>query len=304
PGGEIPPKHMGGISMYYRTAALLLSGLLCPMAIAAPTIDFNNAKRRCAPALEDEPKVYSQDFKWGYEFQEMADRYKEIYQSGKRLHMRAYFDPAQDQFVFPGETTRGEAYTVKIPTQFIANIGIHLEEGLKRDYADYVFFPDIGHSHFFIPVDFYNEVIRPLPTDQKAKRYELLMGHAGVKVLYHTAEQLGMKDKESKELFEDDYLRWRYYTRNLVGYNTGTRKVEIHKKLNEGFNTVHDHDGGDYRYWGAGFNVSASKDGCFAFKTKEGETHYFDLSLEDLPYDQSRRSENDFLYGDQSISGL
>ena len=39
---------------------------------------------------------------------------------------------------------------------------------------------------------FYDEVIRPLPVSDRAKRYELMMQHEGVKVLYHTAEQLGM----------------------------------------------------------------------------------------------------------------
>ena len=292
----------GKFHMYYRAAAMLLMASLCSNAIAIQQVDLSDAKQRCSSPLEGEPVVYSQDFKWGYEFDEMANRYQEIYESGKRLHMRAYYDQSQDHFVFPGERL-GKKYTVKIPEHFIANIAIHLEEGLKRDYADYVFFPDIGHSHFFVPNKFYDEVIRPLPVADRAKRYELMMQHEGVKVLYHTAEQLGMKDRETKELFDDDYLRWRYYTRNLVGYNNGARKVEIHKKLNDGFNTVHDHDGGDYKYWGAGFNVSASKDGCFAFKTKEGETHYFDLSLEDLPFDPGKSTGDEFLYGDQ-ISGL
>jgi hypothetical protein len=143
--------------MIYRAAALLLMALVYPNAYS---IDFDEAKQRCAPPLDGEPTVYSNDFKWGYEFDEMADRYNEIYNSGKRLSMRAFYDPAKDQFVFPGEAI-GKLYTVVIPQDFIANIAIHLEEGLKRDYADYVFFPDIGHSHFFIPQKFYDEKSDP-----------------------------------------------------------------------------------------------------------------------------------------------
>jgi hypothetical protein len=39
-----------------------------------------------------------------------------------------------------------------------------------------------------------------------------------------------------------------------------------------------------HRDWSAGFNISASQDGCFAYQHK-GQTIYFDLSLHDLPYE-------------------
>ena len=280
--------------MFYKSAAPLLMVVLCSNWALASSFDFNIAKQRCAPAQDGEPKVYAQDFKWGYTFEEMGAHYIEIYSSGKRLAQRAHYDPAKDAFVFPLDKGLN-AQTVHLPAGFLANVASHLEEGLKRDYVDYVFFPDIGHSHFFVPQDFYDEEIGPLPISDKAKRYELMMQHPGLKVLYHTAEQLGMKDKETKQLYDSDYLRWRYYTRNLVGFNDGSSRLEIHKKLNEAFNTVHDHEGGSYKHWGAGFYVSASKDGCFPFTTQNGEIHYFDLSLESLPYAPGSSSGADFL---------
>lgn len=248
---------------------------------AQAATDLDLAKQRCAPQTESDLILYASDFKWGYEIQEMRDRFTEIYQSGKRLTKRAYYDPAADKFIFPYESL-GNSHKIEIPGQFIESIALHAEEGLKRDYIDALFFPDMGHSHFFLPEAFYEEHIRPLPGNAKKARYELMMNHPGTKILYHTAEQLHMKDRDTKELVEDQYTQWRYYTRNLVGYNDGSGKVEIHKLLNEGFNTVRSYP--EHKYWGAGFNVSASKDGCFSFQDKQGNTLFFDLSLEDLPF--------------------
>ena len=254
----------------------------CFLSFSVHASNLGEAKQRCQPPLDGEPVVYQNDFSWGYELDAMKARFKFIYRSGKRLKQRAFYDPAQGAFVFPVDGLGGKQIIV-IPERFIKSVVNHVEEGLRLGYVDNIFFPDMGHSHFFVPQDFFNEVIQPIPISDKKQRYEKMLGNHNVKVLYHTAEQLHMKDRESKALVDDDYIRWRYYSRNLIGYTDGSKKTEIHKRLNRNFNTVRDYP--EHRYWGAGFNISASQDGCFSYKDKNGGVKYFDLSLSDLPYD-------------------
>ncbi len=262
---------------------------LSPMALAKDAL-LAEAKQRCAPELKDDPAVYRDDFHWGYNIIEMGAHYEYIYNSGKRLPKRAYYDPITDQFYMDQYEHSGERKKVTLTSDFLIAIRQHIEEGLKREYVQYVFFPDMGHAHAFIPENYYNEVINKIPRGDQHLRYEKIFGFPATKLLYHTAEQLYMMDLKTKVLVDDDFLRWRYYTRNLVGSLKPPAKVEIHKLLNDGFNTVRNNPG--YKYWGAGFDLSASKDGCFPFKTKSGEIQYFDISLHSLESDPNNATQN------------
>jgi hypothetical protein len=169
--------------------------------------------------------------------------------------------------------------TFKLSKNFLKNITDHVEQGLSNKYVDYIMFSDMGHSHFFIPEKFYNEELSPIPVGERDKMYEKLFAHEGLRTLYHTAEQLLMLD-ENNQLIADRHTQWRFYTRNLLGFNDGSKRIELlHQELNMA-NTARDYKAG-YRYWGAGYNISANKNGCFAYKDK-GETKYFDISLKDL----------------------
>ena len=80
----------------------------------------------------------------------------------------------------------------------------------------------------------------------------------------------------------DSWTQWCYNTRNVFGFTNGNKSVEVlYAKDNERYNTVNDIDG--YFKWSAGFTMSASKDGCFAYQAN-GETRYFDISLKALLY--------------------
>jgi len=267
---------------------------LCLFVQAHAATDIALAKQRCQPQSDSDPIVYASDFRWGYTLEDMNSRFDELYKSGKRLTGRAYYEPATDQFIFPHKELNGDITKIVIPPRFIASVAQHAEEGLARSYVDAIFFPDMGHSHFFMPQAFYDEVIRPIPGRDRKARYEAMMQNPELKILYHTAEQLHMKDMDTKKLEAGQYLQWRYYTRNLVGYTDGSGKVEIHKLLNENFNTVRNYPG--HRYWGAGFYMSASENGCFSFQGKNGQQLFFDLSLDSLPY--SNGPSSDFLKAD------
>ncbi|MFT6070603.1 MAG: hypothetical protein ACJAT2_003040 [Bacteriovoracaceae bacterium] len=249
--------------------------------------EFSNLRSETCSKETSGPYVHSDDFNWGMTLEEIRSKGKEIYNSGKRLKNRAFFNG--QQVVMP-ISIFGGVDEVKLTPLFLKSIQKHLEVALGRGYIDAVIFPDLGHSHMFIPMEYYQNVLSPIPVKEKARMYELMLAHPDLKILYHTAEQLTMVD-EAKLPLVDREVQWRFYTRNLVGDNQGLGRMELLHEASSSHNTSHTYDG-KHKYWGAGFNISESKDGCFSFKHK-GETKYFDLSFEDL----TPSVQNDYDWG-------
>lgn len=242
-------------------------------------IDWAAVAARCAPPAADEPVIYSNFFSWGYTPEAMAARFDEIYTGAERLADRARYDAARDQFILPDTPAWGGE--VVLPRAFVESVRAHVERALAFGYVDHVFFPDMGHSHFFIPQTSWDDRYAGRPvTGLSAMRAELL-ADPGLRVLYHTAEQLQMLDEEDHVL-PDRHIQWRFYTRNLVGDAEG--RLDLITDLEQKANTARDLPG--HHYYGGGFNISANADGCFPY-VHDGEVRYFDLSLEDLPPDPS-----------------
>jgi hypothetical protein len=231
---------------------------------------------RCNPPTPDEPIVYSDGFLGSFTLEEMAQVFDEHYRSGRRLKSRAYFDSSQNSFVLPHRDG-----LVKVDSTFVASVTRHVEISLERRYADFIFFPDMGHSHLFIPESDYERLLSIKPA---SARYEAFFSYRKLKVLYHTAEKLTVRPgKYSEGPFpQDPVLLWRYFARNPVGDNDGGESVFVLFQLEnpEKYNTVKRVPG--HSEYSAGFEISASKDGCFPYQHK-GKTQYFDLSLEPLP---------------------
>lgn len=230
----------------------------------------------CSKPVEDEEILHNEDFAWNSELEEILDRANNIYHNGKRLENRAYVN-ADKNVVIEMRLITGEKKEVRLTENLIKSVRAHIENALKRRYVDAIIFSDMGHSHFFIPQKFYDEVLSPIPISENHRRYEKMLAHEEIKILYHTAEQLKMH--ENSELAEDRHVQWRFFTRNLVGDNRAQGHLELLHNETHSHNTAsaNSYDSG-YRYWGAGFYVSASKDGCFPY-VHEGETYYFDLNL-------------------------
>jgi hypothetical protein len=234
--------------------------------------------RACSAPAKDEPVVYANDFHWGQSRDDQKKKFDWLYSSGKRLQGRMYYNEASKGYEL------NQPYgIVKVDPQFIASVTRHLEISLQRQYAENIFFPDMGHSHFYVP-----EKEWPALKDEpeRNKLYERMFALRSLKILYHTAEQLQVKSGEHSEgpFPQDPVLLWRYFSRNVFGDNAGGENVAILFNGPDGYNSVSNVPG--YFLYSAGFNVSASKDGCFPFQ-QDGKTLYFDLSLEDLPYDNS-----------------
>lgn len=232
--------------------------------------------RRCAPESAGEDVLYSNDFKWGYALVELKSRFLEIYSSPKRLGRRAYFESSSGTLVMPADAARGG--DVRVPPGFVNSVRRHVEEALRLEYIDAVFFPDMGHSHFLVPLDSYREKYSKRPVSEMSRLYEDYFADPDLKVVYHTAEQLTMTDSE-KKLLPDRRVQWRFFSRNLVGDNRGEGRLELLQNPGHSHNTLAGVSG--YYWWGAGFNISANAKGCIAYR--DGETvKYFDLSLDDL----------------------
>jgi len=232
---------------------------------------------RCRPETAEDSKLFSSDFHWDMPFKKMMNLSSTIYTSGKRLPKRAYYDQAAGEFKMPLD--RGGTETpVSLPKDLADIVRNHIEKALARKYADAIFFPDLGHSHYLIPLEKYEREYAPIPVNEIAALYEKLFRDPEVKAVYHTAEQLDTAPAEADSL-HTPHLRWRYYTRNLIGENRPGGEVYVVSAVDHRSNTLSDVPG--YRWWGGGLNVSASVDGCFPYN-HNGQIRYFDLSLYDL----------------------
>lgn len=220
--------------------------------------------------------LYNTDFHWDYTLPELLQRFIDVYTLPKRLGRHAYVDTRSGQIKLPYDTERGGDVTV--PLSFIASVRAHIESALRLEYVDAVFFPDMGHSHFLIPQATWESKYRHFESGQMSRQYEQMMADPDLKILYHTAEQLKLLDSQ-KNLLNDRRLQERFYSRNLVGDNRGEGRLELLQNREHRANTVGEVEG--YYWWGAGFNVSANKDGCFVYNDR-GVERYFDLSLYDL----------------------
>lgn len=233
---------------------------------------------RCGAPAEDEPVLYNNEFSWGYTREAMASKFDEVYASGMRLMDRAYYEDASDTFVL--KTTESWGGRVTLPKRLVENVTQHIQRGLDRGYVDHVFFPDMGHSHFFIPQERWDAEYSGGPVSGIAERNTRMFDDPSLLVLYHTAEQLQMLDDEDRVL-DDPWIQWRFHTRNLVGDNAGLGRTELLREYDSKANTARDYPG--HHYFGAGFNLSASAEGCFPYE-QDGERRWYDISLSDLPY--------------------
>jgi hypothetical protein len=236
-----------------------------------------DVERRCLPPGQDESLVYRTDFDWNLSLEETANRFKKIYESGKRLQRRAHWDERLKAYVFSDGANKA-----KIDPVFLRSVIRHVEIALEKGYAEHVFFPDMGHSHFHLPAEDFESSTQMEKKDKLALQ-ERIMANRRLKILYHTAEQIKLVGNSEKSVTKTptDWMLWRYFTRNIVGDNNGGENVSVLFARGSGYNTVGQMKG---HISVGGFYISASKDGCFAYR-HNGKRYFFDLSLEALAVD-------------------
>jgi hypothetical protein len=250
-------------------------------AYQSPFFDIEESKERCQLTYQQTEPTYSDEFSWGMTLMEMEDRFHSVYESGRRLPYLTHYEPESDTFyMHHGRGNNMRAFPIN--AQFIQNVVAQIEVAIDRGYADFVFFPDMGHSHLYFPLEHWRSEYGEFDTSygNQHNLYAKMFADPELKALYHLAEQLQMMD-EDKNVLSDTIINFKYWHRNFLGYNDGTGNYEIHRVDPEErfFNTVGEIRG--YHRWSAGYSVQASKDGCFAYKDKDGNKRYFDLGLYD-----------------------
>ncbi len=262
-----------------HTAAL--GGKADQAGLPSEGMNWAEIEKRCQRPAADEPIIYSDDFQWGISAEEMGESFDKIYHADKRLSGRAYYDEETRQYLLPAKSAWGGA--VVLPTRLIENVRRHIEKALLRGYAEYVFFPDMGHAHLFVPDEIWEAEYKSTPVSEMSLMYSRIFDDPELLVLYHTAEQLQMLTEES-ELLDDRHLRWRFFTRNLVGDNAYLSRLDLLHEPTHPSNTSRKLPG--HRYNGSGFDISANKNGCFPYVV-DGVTYWFDFSLTDPPQRQT-----------------
>lgn len=249
--------------------------------------NLEESKNRCVVNYQDSPRLYSGDLAWGMTPESIESKFQWVYESGKRIDHHSFYDSNTDQFYLYKETTKG-VFPVKITENFIKSVTLQIETALENGFAEQVFFSDMGHSHLYFPQEHwdenYNDYPTPVTAESQVRLYEQMLADTKMRALYHLAEQLQMLDEE-KNIINDPEILHRYWNRNFVGQNDSSKNFEIAVNLEGNFNTVSNLDA--HQSYSAGFQVSASKDGCFAYKDQNGQVKYFDIGLKDLYPDPS-----------------
>ena len=266
---------------------ILITFLLCTsqgFGVLTNKLSLNEkveiAKSRCTPKTNAEPILYQQVFNdFNLSLTEMTNLYASVYESDARLSNRVGYFKGSKKFTSVDLENINDS--ADFPEHYIKSIILHVENALKLKYVQYVFFPDMGHSHLFIPLNYYEDVMRKAPSTRFIDSLELALKAPKLKTLYHTAEQLNLLD-ENKKVFPSRQLQWRFYTRNPVADANGNIEILTNFDADSGYNTVRELEG--HRYY-SGFNISANKNGCFPFENANGQIEYFDLSAWDLPYE-------------------
>lgn len=245
------------------------------------------ARFACPPETADEPKLYSSDVRWGLSLPEMMDLYAKLYASDKRLKSRAYYNAVAGHYELPLDAQFGGP--VAVPDVMIKTLARHIERAYDADYIDAVFFPDMGHSHLLIPDALYASKYDKYEVGRRSQFYTAALADPAVHIFYHTAEQLKTLG-EDKAVLSDPRIRWRHQTRNIAGPIVEGSELAVYQNPESRANTVGEVPG--FRWWGAGFNFSANKNGCFSFR-HAGKTVRFDISLEDLAPDPANPYSGD-----------
>lgn len=258
----------------------LMISTICFSGVAVNPNCYNNGSENI---------MYMDMFPWNQTQKEMSDNFKRIYVSGKRMENRVFYDGKQ--FLMPFKSyLEGVKYAV-VPLNFINSLVSHIESALEKSYVDHINFSDMGHNHLFIPRDFYNKELSSISmVKEKNLLYQKLMNHEDLLMLYHTAEQLKFFD-ENKELQKDRYTQKRFYTRNIIGKNRPSKNLDLLFDLKASANGVSNFKQEDYKYWGAGFSFSSTKNGCFSYK-KGNEIFFFDISPEDIGYNSTNYDDD------------
>ncbi|MCB0364370.1 MAG: hypothetical protein H6624_00955 [Bdellovibrionaceae bacterium] len=261
----------------------------------SPKLSLNEKLRRlrshCQKPVDSEPVVVRSDFPWNISPAELLDQSIEMYESGKRMFERAYYDSDSGQLRMRYiDEFAGIDVNFQVPMQLPDNYAGHIEEAMDHQYGEVVAFPDMGHVHMQTESASFGQMIGDLE-DTQPEYYTRVLDSDKTGMLYHTAEQMNLnapkviaeKTKVRQVDLElrryRDYVKHRFMNRNLFGLNDGSRALEV---LNGG---AKEGDNSNLINVVPGYSTNlrlyfhANKNGCFSY-VRDGKVEYFDISAE------------------------
>lgn len=210
-------------------------------------------RESCNFPQTNEPKTKLADWKIYPNIESAEQDFKDLYFDGRRLPERTYWERGY-------KLPMGD-YNIDLPIDIVRAISKHIEEALEKKYAEFVYYPDMGHVHILIPDD--SHVNKPLERKD-------------IKFLYHTGELFQFMEGSivDGQLVEDEWMQWRYYSRNFVGEMDVTKNLSVLFAEGATYNTVRELPG--YKQVMTLY-MSSSQQGCFPYQL-EGQKLYFDIS--------------------------
>ena len=237
----------------------------------------------CQQSAEPEDHVVRSDFASSIDPRELLKTFKRLYESGKRLFQRAYYDKNEGQVRMRLRDSMGFVdINIQIPIHSIRNISGHMEEAMVNRFGEIVAYPDMGHVHVNSEKASYDEVYGEYDQEHP-EFYKKMFNHTQTGMLYHTAETMNLNPKSAPQVFPQEfhsgkeYLKHRLLNRNLFGLNNGSRELEVlvDKSAGTRGNLVNNVSG-YVRSMTLYFH--ANKNGCFPY-VRDGKVEYYDVSM-------------------------
>lgn len=233
------------------------------------------ALSQCHPDQPSDQLIY-RDFQIFHSKDQLKQSFNELYQSERRLKNRVFLSSSTHDYQAPYDGT-----LINLPKSFLLGVSRHIEKALKNSYIDYLFYPDMGHGHLYLPKKKW-EQIKTL-TGNKSERLLKALHSPSLKILYHTAELLQIKEGDfaTGKLPSDPWKLWRYFSRNLLGhFNEGYELEVLYAGDKQIYNTVREiknHVNVSIFY------MSSTKKGCLSYSHSKRQLHY-DLSFSNIPW--------------------
>jgi hypothetical protein len=201
--------------------------------------------------------------------QDVETHFTQLLSQGKRLEYRGMRQG--DQYLLPIVSINRSglerpALWINLPEHLIQSVIKHIQLAIDNGYAQFPFFPDMGHGHLHLPPG--------SPGSERNGRmpHEFLsdeFNDPNLALLYHSAEAYDLTHSSS----EDWSHIWLH--RNFVGRMDKDGPLEVLQGPLQGMNTLGSIPG---MVKGSTIYFSASRQGCIPFEF-QGESLFLDFSM-------------------------
>lgn len=240
---------------------------------AAETQSLVSSLENCRQEIATDGFLYRKHFnEWEFDPLTMTSYFTEIYKSPLRLLKRAWVQGAQVQV--PIEINERSFENILVPTPFVQNLVMHFREALEQEYAKHIFFPDMGHGHFYLPTEEYKNFLQNSAGLSEPQKMQKLLTYKTLKIMYHTSEQLSRAPRNGQKSEYNKEWQWRNLVRHIVGQNSPRTSLQVYRDDSHFVKT-------GYTSVGGSFYFSANQAGCFRANLGD-QTINFDISFK--PY--------------------